>query len=478
MNELIDRILASAPNPIRLNAEELATLKAYLATNRPKVSFQAAHFLATDGRAPLIRAGSAEAMQRQANAELYQNRKAQDDAAMHRYNTLKATLAFNESLNATTGSRLSVVVRTTPSQSTDAARSLIDAAYARCRKNDIQVERIIAEFKRLGDSIDARGSAVDPFTRFVKDMAGVNLQAGSLPGCQQDADFAFNLLIQAIEAGAFQHPGIRGGLMTHSNFDSALHEICEAMNRPADMRPVGATSAAMRTVADYLTAELSAAGPAEADPAVIRSRIAGLCEAIDAGRDLRRLANEAGELARLVRRIDFDERFIVTPGKPGETTFTRRTITAPETARRNGAIEELGEALSEIADGAKRPDATKRIRHLTTEVLGDDRPADETDAAAQSPDATQDTKVNLSGRGQEALQQYDAATEMLGIAKPTDREAYDCLVDHEKSNGQTFAHSFATWQRYLRIGRRQTGQQKNTPRHGRTGRSVIHDRDR
>ena len=78
----------------------------------------------------------------------------------------------------------------------------------------------------------------------------------------------------------------------------------------------------------------------------------------------------------------------------------------------------------------------------------------------------------MPDRAQEALQQYGAACDLLGRAAPKDRDAYDIIVETARGKGKTFAYRFDTWQRYLRIGRQHTGQQKHKSRRGREARSI------
>jgi hypothetical protein len=57
-----------------------------------------------------------------------------------------------------------------------------------------------------------------------------------------------------------------------------------------------------------------------------------------------------------------------------------------------------------------------------------------------------------------------------------DRAIHDWLVSHEvdlPDDLKPVQRNFDTWARYLRAGRRLTGTQKNSPRHGRTSRSIV-----
>jgi len=81
-------------------------------------------------------------------------------------------------------------------------------------------------------------------------------------------------------------------------------------------------------------------------------------------------------------------------------------------------------------------------------------------------DAT-DGRQNLPLSCQRAYQQFKGAEERLG--EVTDKEVYDWLKD----DNDTQLPPFDTWTRYLRAARRHYGTQKNTPRAGRTGLSVV-----
>ena len=70
-----------------------------------------------------------------------------------------------------------------------------------------------------------------------------------------------------------------------------------------------------------------------------------------------------------------------------------------------------------------------------------------------------------------ALRQYEHAEDMLG-EKLTDERAFRWLCSHlEPGDPPMPAHK--TWLRYLREGRRFYGVQKNSPRAGRTGPSIV-----
>ena len=68
-----------------------------------------------------------------------------------------------------------------------------------------------------------------------------------------------------------------------------------------------------------------------------------------------------------------------------------------------------------------------------------------------------------------AYQQYQMAEKSLGDT--TDRQAYDWLKERVEETERL--PDFNTWTRYLRTARKFYGTQKNTPRGGRTGRSIV-----
>jgi hypothetical protein len=81
----------------------------------------------------------------------------------------------------------------------------------------------------------------------------------------------------------------------------------------------------------------------------------------------------------------------------------------------------------------------------------------------------------LAFTSQRALRQYERAEEVLG-ENLTDDRAYRWLRSHTEPDDPPILDC-ETWKRYLRDGRRFYGIQKNSPRAGRTGGSVvsIHD---
>lgn len=96
--------------------------------------------------------------------------------------------------------------------------------------------------------------------------------------------------------------------------------------------------------------------------------------------------------------------------------------------------------------------------------------------APSKPDAKQ---VHIPPRARKAGEQYDKAVEASGKARLIDREAYAFLEDvYRRNNSQGELPRFDAWQSYLRIYRRRTGCQKNTPRRGRDQRArsiTTHD---
>jgi hypothetical protein len=77
----------------------------------------------------------------------------------------------------------------------------------------------------------------------------------------------------------------------------------------------------------------------------------------------------------------------------------------------------------------------------------------------------------LSPSRTKALSQYcDAIRRCPELQRETVRAVYDWIAEH--NDGDRLL-SFATWERYLRTARKVTGTGKNTPRRGRTGRSIV-----
>jgi hypothetical protein len=69
------------------------------------------------------------------------------------------------------------------------------------------------------------------------------------------------------------------------------------------------------------------------------------------------------------------------------------------------------------------------------------------------------------------LNQYrDALSKCPALNEAIDQDVYDWLKEHSDDDPLP---SFANWSRYLREARKATGTNKNTPRSGRTGRSVV-----
>jgi hypothetical protein len=68
-----------------------------------------------------------------------------------------------------------------------------------------------------------------------------------------------------------------------------------------------------------------------------------------------------------------------------------------------------------------------------------------------------------------AYRGFQRAVSLCG--EMTDKAAYDWLNEQDKETDEMPA--FDTWVRYLRKGREHYGTQKNTPRGGRSGRSIV-----
>lgn len=72
---------------------------------------------------------------------------------------------------------------------------------------------------------------------------------------------------------------------------------------------------------------------------------------------------------------------------------------------------------------------------------------------------------DLPTRVRTAMEQYGKACEALNKDRPTDLEAYQLLENAYAKSGETSTlPAFSTWTGYLRIWRRETGQQKRKPR--------------
>jgi hypothetical protein len=79
-------------------------------------------------------------------------------------------------------------------------------------------------------------------------------------------------------------------------------------------------------------------------------------------------------------------------------------------------------------------------------------------------------RIQLSDRFERAYQSYVFAASKID-RRITDKEAYDWLKDYGLAEYEL--PPFGTWQRYVREGRKHHGDQKNTPRGGRTARSAV-----
>ena len=93
-------------------------------------------------------------------------------------------------------------------------------------------------------------------------------------------------------------------------------------------------------------------------------------------------------------------------------------------------------------------------------------------------DPRQNADAKLPERFEDAYEGYKLAAATLG-GNPTDKQAYEWVQDAVKAKGYSEEQlpDFETWQRYLRGARRHYGEQKNSPRYGRTGRSIVSQAD-
>jgi len=101
----------------------------------------------------------------------------------------------------------------------------------------------------------------------------------------------------------------------------------------------------------------------------------------------------------------------------------------------------------------------------------EDGEENETGASQASPDGTE---CQLPARFERAYRSFKFAELHLGRV-PTDIEAYKWL--EEEGPEDYSLPDLETWKRYLRKGREHYGEQKNSPRAGRTGRSVLTSND-
>lgn len=121
----------------------------------------------------------------------------------------------------------------------------------------------------------------------------------------------------------------------------------------------------------------------------------------------------------------------------------------------------LPKSLRQLADSGNI--ATHRFgpvngRHnpiLDRRVLGDD------------PAPNKDSGMHRSWT--KAYESFRVAANALG--QPIDREAYEWLKEYGHPAYKLPAYE--TWERYVRGARHLLGEQKNHPRHGRTGRSLV-----
>lgn len=84
------------------------------------------------------------------------------------------------------------------------------------------------------------------------------------------------------------------------------------------------------------------------------------------------------------------------------------------------------------------------------------------------------TESKLSKLHESAYQSFQMAQAASDL-ELTDRQAYDWLMENGPPEYEL--PEFDTWQRYVREGRKFYGTQKNTPRGGRTGRSIVSPED-
>lgn len=123
--------------------------------------------------------------------------------------------------------------------------------------------------------------------------------------------------------------------------------------------------------------------------------------------------------------------------------------------------------------GVSLPMPKKQYLGLLERLLRWNEPRDmDTDPAPSRDAASEPVRGKLKKSEKKAYESYKIAEEKMS-PKPTDREAYEWLVDHQEHIEHYSLPSFDNWARYVRTGRKHYGDPKNTPRAGRPGRSIV-----
>jgi hypothetical protein len=165
------------------------------------------------------------------------------------------------------------------------------------------------------------------------------------------------------------------------------------------------------------------------------------------------MVREAGEIALLLGRPDLYKR----------GTCVRSPLLALPVAK-----EMLGECLRAANELLKETEAVSTVSTAVA-VMGPTARAEPNTADPQAATKALTGLAELLPSYQGAYQQYQRAVSYWGAM--TDKEAYNRL--NKEDNETDELPPFSTWARYLRGARRHYGTQKNTPRAGRTGRSIV-----
>ncbi len=99
--------------------------------------------------------------------------------------------------------------------------------------------------------------------------------------------------------------------------------------------------------------------------------------------------------------------------------------------------------------------------------------------ADQQADADATAEPDLTPAVRKAYQSYELAEQKMSQPPKTDKEAYDYIYDDPDGLFAEYrAPSYETWVRQVRLGRQHHNTQKNQPRGGRSGRSMVSVRNR
>ena len=135
----------------------------------------------------------------------------------------------------------------------------------------------------------------------------------------------------------------------------------------------------------------------------------------------------------------------------------RRTIRLPKTPQE---YKVLSVAAVQASLGTSARDASSRS-------------ADTESTKTNEKDLQHDLEKELPRSFLVAYQSFTYAEANMPQPPETDREAYDWLMENFPDVEEYTLPEFHTWVRYVREGRKHHGTQKNTPRPGREGRSIV-----